>query len=363
MQESKYGASFKRRLLIRTLKNGLLKCCAYFSIFFIISSLFLIICFIVNSGIPSFVQTKIKTPETQYEQYKFIISEPEIAPNTWYVTKAKFDYYYKHHNHGNKEFDDAIKSLKELGAIKKSFNISLFTNTDSFHAEKSGMLGALKGSLYTFLVYFAVISTFGVMSGIYIAEYIKSQRLKSFIELNINNLIGIPSVIYGLLGLSFFITFLGLPRSSPLVGGLTLSLLLLPFVSIITKQAFENVPQFLRDSSMSLGANKTQTIFRVLLPVALPRIVTALLLAILRGFGETAPLLIIGMAMFVQSSSLSFLAPSTSLPIQIYLWINDPQNSFIEKSAGAILVLFAILGIINILGSIIRAKLSVKTKF
>ena len=255
---------------------------------------------------------------------------------------------------------DAIKKLESNGNVLKVFNKTFFTKSDSREPEVSGILGALLGSFYCLLVALFVAVPLGVFSAIYLQEFAKKNKFTDFIEININNLAAVPSIVFGLLGLSVFINFFHLPRSAPLVGGLVLALMSLPTIVIVTRASLLAVPDSIRDGAMALGASKMQAIFNQVLPLATPGICTGVIISLARALGETAPLLMIGMIAFIPDIPTSITDPSTALPAQIFMWADHPERAFVERTSAAILILLSFLIVMNSAAIYIRYKFEKK---
>ena len=255
---------------------------------------------------------------------------------------------------------DAIKKLESNGNVLKVFNKTFFTKSDSREPEVSGILGALLGSFYCLLVALFVAVPLGVFSAIYLQEFAKKNKFTDFIEININNLAAVPSIVFGLLGLSVFIIFFHLPRSAPLVGGLVLALMSLPTIVIVTRASLLAVPDSIRDGAMALGASKMQAIFNQVLPLATPGICTGVIISLARALGETAPLLMIGMIAFIPDIPTSITDPSTALPAQIFMWADHPERAFVERTSAAILILLSFLIVMNAAAIYIRHKFEKK---
>ena len=255
---------------------------------------------------------------------------------------------------------DAIKKLESNGNVLKVFNKTFFTKSDSREPEVSGILGALLGSFYCLLVALFVAVPLGVFSAIYLQEFAKKNKFTDFIEININNLAAVPSIVFGLLGLSVFINFFHLPRSAPLVGGLILALMSLPTIVIVTRASLLAVPDSIRDGAMALGASKMQAIFNQVLPLATPGICTGVIISLARALGETAPLLMIGMIAFIPDIPTSITDPSTALPAQIFMWADHPERAFVERTSAAILILLSFLIVMNSAAIYIRYKFEKK---
>jgi len=249
-----------------------------------------------------------------------------------------------------------IDALKASGDIRARFNGHFLTGGDSREPELAGVGGALKGSLYTILVTLLLSFPVGVAAAIYLEEFAPRGRLTDFLEVNINNLAAVPSIVYGLLGLAVFLGFFGFTRSAPVVGGMVLSLMTLPTIIIATRAALLAVSPSLRQAAMGVGASPMQVVFHHVVPVAMPGILTGTIIGMARALGETAPLLMIGMVAFVADVPGSWTDPSTVLPVQIYLWSDAPERAFAEKTAGAIIVLLAFLFCMNGLAVWLRRR-------
>jgi phosphate transport system permease protein len=249
-----------------------------------------------------------------------------------------------------------LDAMRRDGTIKHSFNWQFFTGTDSNEPELAGVLGALLGSFYTMLVTLLLCFPIGVSAAIYLEEFAPKNRFTDLIEVNINNLAAVPSIVFGLLGLAVFLNFFGLPRSVPLVGGMVLSLLILPTIIIATRASLKAVPPSIREAAYGLGASKTQVVLHHVLPLAMPGILTGTIIGMAHAIGETAPLLMIGMKAFIASVPLSPLDPATVLPAEIFIWADKPERGFQEKTAAAIIVLLVFLILMNALAVYLRKR-------
>ena len=250
-----------------------------------------------------------------------------------------------------------LMELSEAGAMRLAFNHLFFTSGDSREPEQAGILGAAVGSLLTLVVTLALSFPIGVAAALYLEEFAPRNRLTQIIEVNINNLAAVPSIIFGLLGLAIFINFFGLPRSAPLVGGLVLAVMTLPTIIISSRSAIKAGPPSIREAALGVGASHTQTVLHHVLPLAMPGMLTGSIIGMARALGETAPLLMIGMVAFIVDVPQSLTDSSTVLPVQIYLWADSPERAFVEKTSGAILVLLAFLISMNAAAVILRNKL------
>lgn len=252
-----------------------------------------------------------------------------------------------------------IRSLREAGQMELRFNRTLFTNGDSREPELAGIRGAAKGSFYTLLITLLLSFPIGVAAAIYLEEFAPDNRFTSFIEVNINNLAAVPSIIFGLLGLAIFINFWGVPRSTPLVGGLVLTLMTLPTIIIAARASIKSVPPSIREAALGVGASKVQTVFHHVLPLALPGMLTGTIIGMAQALGETAPLLMIGMVAFIVDVPGSITDPATALPVQIYLWADSPERAFTALTSAAIMVLLGFLMLMNAAAVFLRKKFEI----
>lgn len=251
---------------------------------------------------------------------------------------------------------DWLDKLKAQGAVKSEFNTGFFTRSDSTEPEQAGVLGAVVGSAMMLLITAALAIPIGVLAATYLEEFAPKGRFSDLIEVNINNLAAVPSIVYGLLGLAVFINWLGVPRSSPLVGGLVLALMALPTVIIATRSALKAVPPSIREAALGVGASKTQTVFHHVLPLAMPGVMTGAILSLAHALGETAPLLMIGMVSFVPGVPEGFTGAATVLPVQVFIWENASERAFHERTAAAILVLLTFMIIMNLAAILLRRR-------
>ncbi|NVK29424.1 MAG: phosphate ABC transporter permease PstA [Gammaproteobacteria bacterium] len=255
--------------------------------------------------------------------------------------------------------DQQVQWLDELissNRIQKQFAYTFFTSGDSREPETAGILAALKGSLYTLLVTILLSAPIGVMAAIYLEEFAPKNRLTDIIEVNINNLAAVPSIVFGLLGLAVFLNFFEMPRSAPVVGGVVLSLMTLPTVIIASRAAIKAVPPSIRDAALGIGASQIQTTFHHVLPLAMPGILTGTIIGMAQALGETAPLLMIGMVAFIADVPQSITDPAAALPVQIYLWADSPERGFSYKTSAAIVVLLTFLILMNAAAVMLRKK-------
>jgi phosphate transport system permease protein len=249
-----------------------------------------------------------------------------------------------------------IQALQQDGRIEKRFNTTFFTAGDSREPELAGIKGAAYGSFFTLLICLSIAFPVGVAAAVYLEEFAPKNRWTDLIEVNINNLAAVPSIVFGLLGLAVFINFFGLPRSVPLVGGLVLALMTLPTIIIASRAALKSVPPSIREAALGVGASPMQTITHHVLPLALPGMLTGTIIGMAQALGETAPLLMIGMVAFIVDIPGSVMDPSAVLPVQIYLWADSPERAFVERTSAAIMVLLAFLISMNLLAVWLRKK-------
>jgi phosphate transport system permease protein len=250
-----------------------------------------------------------------------------------------------------------IEGLHQQGLIELQFNMNLFTRGDSREPEQAGIRGAVMGSLLTLVLTLMLSFPIGVAAAIYLEEFAPKNKWTDFIEVNINNLAAVPSIIFGLLGLAIFINFFHVPRSVPIVGGLVLTLMTLPTIIITSRAAIKSVPPSIREAALGMGASKVQMVLHHVLPLALPGMLTGAIIGMAQALGETAPLLMIGMVAFIVDIPGSFTDPATVLPVQIFLWADSPERAFIEKTSAAIMVLLTFLIIMNTSAVWLRKRL------
>jgi len=253
-----------------------------------------------------------------------------------------------------------IAQLTDEQRIKSRFNFSFFTASDSREPELAGIKGALMGTLLTMFVTLMLSFPLGVAGALYLEEFAPKNRWTDLIEININNLAAVPSIVFGLLGLAVIINLFGLPRSAPLVGGIVLTLMTLPTIIIASRAAIKAVPPSLREAALGLGASKMQVTFSHVLPQAMPGIITGAIIGIAQALGETAPLLMIGMVAFIVDVPTGIVDSATVLPVQIFLWADSPERAFLAKTSAAILVLLTLLLVINITATMLRSKFEKK---
>ena len=250
--------------------------------------------------------------------------------------------------------------LVNQNRVKFEFNVPFFTRGDSREAELAGLGGSLIGSFFTMILVLLLSFPFGLFGAIYLEEFSRKNRFTDFIEININNLAAVPSIVFGLLGLGILLNTFELPRSTALVGGITLSLMTLPTIIIATRASLRSVPPSIREGALAVGASKVQTVMHHVVPLALPGSITGTIIGIARALGETAPLLLIGMVAFIVDIPGSPVDPSTSLPVQAYLWNDSAERGYEEKTSAAIIILLGFLILFNLIAVIIRRKFETK---
>jgi phosphate transport system permease protein len=286
-----------------------------------------------------------------------IAADPDLLRGTstfWLPASSPIDMASK--GSGTDETRALYQGLVDRGAVRTGFNATFLSGSDATDPTGVGIWGAFKGSLLTMIVTLLLAFPIGVLSAVYLEEYAPRNRWTDMIEVSINNLAAVPSIIFGLLGLAVFLNVMHLPRSAPLVGGLTLALMTMPVIVIAGRNAIKSVPPSIRDAALGIGASRVQVVFHHVLPLALPGILTGTIIGMARALGETAPLLMIGMRAFIASPPGGFTDPATVLPVQIFLWSDEVSRGFVEKTSAAIIVLLAFLLAMNGLAIYLRNK-------
>ena len=246
------------------------------------------------------------------------------------------------------------KQLQDNDQLEVRFNTTFFENGDSREPELAGIRAALVGSAFTLLITFCLSFPVAVAAAIYLEEFAPQNKWTDIVEVNINNLAAVPSIVFGLLGLAVFINFFHLPRSAPLVGGIVLSLMTLPTIIISSRAALKSVPPSIREAARGLGASDLQVVTHHVLPLAMPGILTGTIIGLAQALGETAPLLMIGMVAFIVDIPQTITDAATVLPVQVFLWADSPERAFVEKTSAAIMVLLAFLVVMNALAVMLR---------
>jgi phosphate transport system permease protein len=344
---------------------------------------------IIGKGIPAFSITYVKVDVTYNEktledtrlavprEYRDIVSRawlrdiPKLikenpslmntTTSTLVLANSQVDQYLKgHHNKLKDKHIAFIEELNAQGLLETKFNAIFFENGDSKIPEYAGLYSAMIGSVLTLIITMAVAFPIGVMTAIYLEEFAGDNKFTRFIEININNLAAIPSILFGLLGLAIFINLFGMPRSSPLVGGLTLALMTLPIIIVSSRAALRAVPDSIRQAGYGLGLNKIQVTRDHVLPLAFPGVLTGSIIGLAQAMGETAPLIIIGMIAFIPDAPTMVTQAATVMPAQLFTWAGMPEGMYIEKTAAGIMVLLTILISLNAIAIYLRKRFEVK---
>ena len=299
------------------------------------------------------------------ELRRMVLDNPALIGTTkdvWLTAAAPVDMLVKGkvpHNEDSGLSAGAIAKLDGLqaqGKLKRAFNHYLFSAGDSRQPELAGLLGAIVGSFYSLVITIVLSFPLGVAAAVYLEEFAVKNRMTDLIEVNINNLAAVPSIVFGLLALEIFLNQMELPRSAPLVGGLALTLVSLPTIIIAARVALKAVPPWIREAAQGLGASRQQMVIHHVLPLAMPGILTGTIIAMARAIGESAPLLMIGMVAFVVDRPKTPMDPSTALPVQVYLWAASPERAFVERTSAAIIVLLVCLAVMNATAIYLRKK-------
>jgi phosphate transport system permease protein len=310
----------------------------------------------------------ILSPGAGIELQQLVVDQPALIGETlelWLLADDDVDVLVKGHAprdvpEADRRLDDRqlnwLTALEQQDRVDLRFNRNFFTRGDSRDPELAGIWGATVGSFFMLLVTLALSFPLGVATAIYLEEFAPRNRWTDLIEVNINNLAAVPSIVFGLLGLALFINVFGLPRSAPLVGGLVLSLMTLPVIIIASRAALTAVPPSIREAALGLGASKMQMVLHHVLPLAMPGMLTGTIIGMARALGESAPLLMIGMVAFIVDVPDSPLAPATALPVQVYLWADSPERAFVERTSAAIIVLLMFLLVMNAAAILLRKR-------
>lgn len=350
-----------------------------------VAGAFLVLFFtdMIRTGYSAFVQTEVQV-EVDYtnpEQYwtavdpdmRAFVSRgftrvlpqrlqeyPELAgtkQTEWVLAKADIDQFRKGREDAVDEgLAQQIREMEQAGRLRFTFNHWLFTHGDSKLPEFAGLKSAIVGSIYVLALTLAFAFPIGVMTAVYLEEFAPDNRFTQAIEININNLAAVPSILFGLLGLAIFINFFGVPRSSAIAGGLTLGLMTLPIVIISTRAALRAVPHAIREGALAMGATRWQTVRDHVLPMSLPGILTGTIIGLAQAMGETAPLLLIGMIAYIPDAPTSLAEAATVLPAQIFTWAGMPEAAYVERTAAAILILLAVLIALNATAVYLRRR-------
>lgn len=286
-----------------------------------------------------------------------LIADPDLLTRKatlWLPVGSKFDVVAK--QNGDAASEELIAQLQSQDALRRTLNRDFLFESDATDPSAVGVWGALKGSFLTIIVTMLLAFPVGVLAAVYLEEFASRNRWTDAIEVSINNLAAVPSIIFGLLGLAVFLNVMHLPRSAPLVGGLTLALMTMPVIVIAGRNAIKSVPPSIRDAALGVGASKMQVVFHHVLPLALPGILTGTIIGMARALGETAPLLMIGMRAFIAAPPSGIVEPATVLPVQIFLWSDEVDRGFVEKTSAAIIVLLLFMLLMNGLAIYLRNR-------
>jgi len=311
------------------------------------------------------------SPGASYFLRTRVMEAPELigkSVDVWLPADDDVDMFVKGHFDGEENATGRlseqqvawIEALRKEGRLETHFNTTFFTAGDSREPELSGIRGALMGSIFTLLVTLTLSFPIGVGAAIYLEEFAPKNRWTDLIEVNVNNLAAVPSIVFGLLGLAVFINFFGVPRSAPVAGGFVLTLMTLPTIIISSRAVLKAVPPSIREAALGVGASRVQTVFHHVVPQALPGMLTGTIIGMAQALGETAPLLMIGMVAFIVDIPGGIFDPSTVLPVQIFLWADSPERAFMERTAAAIMVLLAFLVVMNATAVYLRKRFEKK---
>ncbi|AXU19946.1 phosphate ABC transporter permease PtsA [Novosphingobium sp. THN1] len=286
-----------------------------------------------------------------------IVEDPSLLGGTYSASlPASDDLAAAQRGEGEPAMQQLAKRLVSEGKLVRTFDKGFLSRSDATSPQSVGIWGALKGSILTMFITLILAFPVGVLSALYLEEYAPKNRWTEWIEISINNLAAVPSIIFGLLGLAVFLALFPHYRSAPLIGGMTLALMTMPVIVISGRNAIKAVPPSIRDAALAIGASKVQVVFNHVLPLALPGILTGTIIGMARALGETAPLLMIGMRAFVASPPSGFTAPSSVLPVQIFLWSDEIDRGFVERTSAAIVVLLVFLLLMNGLAIYLRNR-------
>ncbi len=303
-----------------------------------------------------------------YELRDHVLANPELVGqsiNIWVSASDDIDMLDKGYidrdvdSTGRRVTDKQIGWYDKLiadGRLERQFNTTFFTSGDSREPEQAGIWGAALGSFYTLLVTLLLAFPLGVTTAVYLEEFAPKNKWTDLIEVNINNLAAVPSIIFGLLGLAVFLNIIGLPRSAPLAGGVVLALMTLPTIIIAGRAALKAVPPSIREAALGVGASRLQTVTHHVLPLAMPGMLTGSIIGMAQALGETAPLLMIGMVAFIVDLPSGPLDPATVLPVQVYIWADSPERAFVERTSAGIIVLLLFLVVMNLSAVMLRKR-------
>ena len=314
----------------------------------------------------------ILSSDAGYELRNLVLEDPTLigeSQRVWLSASDETELYVKGYisvdqPEDRRRLNDTqigwLDALSSNGGIESRFNTQFLTSGDSREPELAGVMGAVLGSFFTLVVCFVLSFPVGTLAAIYLEEYAPKSRLNRLIEVNINNLAAVPSIVFGLLGLAILLNTFGLPRSTPLVGGMVLALMTLPTIIIASRASLRAVPPSIREAAVAIGASKTQTTFHHVAPLAMPGMLTGAIIGMAQALGETAPLLMIGMVAFIADLPAGITDAATALPVQVFLWADSPERGFVQKTSAAIIVLLIFLVIMNLAAILLRRKLEVR---
>jgi phosphate transport system permease protein len=312
--------------------------------------------------------TEVLSNGAQFRIRDAVVADPSLIGKTLTITVPVSDPFDQLNKglidratpEANRRVSDAqiavFDSFAAEGRISSPVNTGIITNADSRFPELAGLWGAFVGTFWLLLTCFAIALPVGIGAAIYLEEFATKNKLSDFIEVNINNLAAVPSVVFGLLALSVFLNWFGLPRGAPFVGGLTIALMNLPTIIIATRAALKAVPPSIREAALGIGASRQQVVFHHVLPLAMPGIMTGTIIAMAQAIGETAPLLLIGMNAFITATPEGAFAAATTLPTQIFIWADSPERGFVSRTSAAILILLAVLVLLNAVAIYLRNR-------
>lgn len=322
----------------------------------------------VEGRAPTRELTRLVSGSAAFDLQQRVVKDPAVigtTENVWLLASDAVDLLEKGHiDRALPETERPVTDeqlawadkLQSEDALGLKFNTTFLTGGDSREPERAGIWGAVVGSFFTLVLTLLLSFPIGVATAIYLEEFARRNRWTDLIEVNINNLAAVPSIVFGLLGLAVFIGFFGMPRSAPLVGALVLTLLTLPTIIIASRAALKAVPPSIREAALGMGASKIQTVTHHVLPLAMPGMLTGTIIGMARALGESAPLLMIGMVAFIVDVPKGITDAATALPVQVYLWSDSPERGFTEKTSGAIIVLLAFLVVMNTTAVILRKR-------
>ncbi|MDA0261288.1 MAG: phosphate ABC transporter permease PstA, partial [Proteobacteria bacterium] len=306
---------------------------------------------------------KLMSSGAAFELRRLVLETPSLIGKTktiWLPAADDIDMYAKGQSTGTERVTARqaswLNELRGRGLVERHFNSGFFSSGDSREPELAGILGAVVGSFLTLTICLGLAFPLGVMTAVYLEEFAPKNRWTDLIEVNINNLAAVPSIVFGLLGVAVLLGIFGMPRSAPIVGGIVLALMTLPTVIITGRAALQAVPPSIREAALAIGASSMQVVWHHVLPLAMPGVATGTIIGMARALGETAPLLMIGMVAFVVDIPTGPTDPATTLTVQIFLWADAPERAFAERTAAAIVVLLGFLVIMNLAAVILRRR-------